>query len=451
MKLRLRTIVTAFLFLIPAVVLSAQSVSVQPESDAGNTEGQLSLALARSLALAKSAAVRKYTLAVDEAALVKQAQVYAALPDLSASAAAAYDIPDSLPDGVSASAGLAASATVFDGGKNIVLSRKYDFALQAARENLRAGRISVIDTVDSAFFSVLECQASFDAAQSDLNAAKLRLEIAQAKADAGALSKSDLLETESEIASYQAALDKAKAALISAEVKLSSLTGRPALSKPVPVDFTVYDTVIRKLGALEGSALDTLIASVVTTARANSPTYSASVLSAKEAGQTLTAAKTACLPTVSAALSGKYTAGTGTSDTSAGVTLSAAMDLDVWTLRNSIKQAQNALAQADAGTAEDGETLDLNVAQAVCSWISSAMAIPSCVTALSYAGTNYENVLEKFKLSIATTSDVSTAQALVSADETALISAQYAFLSSLSTLRGLAGLEGEADIIAAVK
>ncbi|MFA6856816.1 MAG: TolC family protein [Treponema sp.] len=450
MKLHLRTIVSVFLFLIPAAVLSAQTGQVLPSAE--NTAGQqLSLTEARSLALAKSAAVRKYTLAVDEAVLVKKAQEYAALPSLSASAAAAYNIPDSLPDGVSASAGLSASATVFDGGKNLVLSKKYDYALQAAREDLRAERITVIGTVDAAFFAVLENQASRDAAQSDLDAAKLRLEIAQAKAGAGAISKSDLLETESEIASYQAALDKAKAAFISAEVKLSSLTGQPASSKPVPVDFTVYDTVIRKLGTLDGNALDTFIGSVVSTARAGSPTYSASVLSAKEAGQSLSAAKTACLPTLSASLNGKYTAGQGTSNTSAGVTLSAGVDLDVWALRNSIKQAQNALAQAEAGTENEGEALNLNVVQAVWNWISSAMAIPSCVTALTYARTNYENVLEKFKLSSATSSDVSTAQSLVSTDETALISAQYAFLSNLSTLRGLAGLEDEAEIIAAVK
>jgi outer membrane protein TolC len=133
------------------------------------------------------------------------------------------------------------------------------------------------------------------------------------------------------------------------------------------------------------------------------------------------------------------------------VTLSAGIDLDVWTLGNSIKQARNLLDQAELDTADQKETLDLEVTQAVYSWISSAVTIPSATTALEYARSNYENVLEKFKLSSATSSDVSTAQALVSTDETALISARYAFLSSLSTLRGLAGLEDEAEIIAAVK
>lgn len=449
MKLQLRTIVSSFLFFVSAVVLSAQAAQVQPVQK--NAVGQLSLADARSLALAKSAVVRKYSLAVDEAVLVKRAQNYAALPSLSASGAAAYDIPDSLPDGVSASAGLSASATVFDGGKNIALSKKYDYALQAARENLRAERISVIDTVDAAFFAVLEDQASLDAAQSDLDAAKLRLEIAQVKAETGTLSRSDLLETKSEIASYQAALDKAKAARLSAEAKLTSLTGQPVSSRLVPVDFTAYDQLIQKLSVMDGGTLADFISATVSTARSHSPSYSSYVLAAKEAGQTLSAAKIACLPTISASLDGTLSAEQGAVVSSAGVTLSASMDLDVWTLGNSIKQARNLLEQAELDTTDQGESLDLDVAQAVYSWISAAMAIPSCTTALEYARTNYETVLEKFKLSSATSSDVSTAQALVSTDETALISAQYTFLSSLSTLRGLAGLEDEAEIIAALK
>lgn len=450
MKLQRRIIVSVFLFLVPAAaVLSAQTAVGQ--SGGENTEKQLSLAQARSLALEKSAAVRKYSLAVDEAVLVKRAQGYAALPSISASGTAAYDIPDTLPDGISASAGLSASATVFDGGKNIVLSKKYDFALQAARENLRAGRVTVIGAVDSAFFSVLEDQASVAAAQSDLDAAKLRLEIAQVKSETGTLSKSDLLETKSEIASYQTVLDKAKAALISAEVKLASLTGQSMPLQLVPVDFTAYDELILTLSSMENGRLADFVSTAVATARSNSPAYSSYVLAEKEAGQTLAAAKIACLPTLSASIDGKLSAQQGTVLSASGVTLSAGIDLDVWTLGNSIKQARNLLDQAELDTADQKETLDLEVTQAVYSWISSAVTIPSATTALEYARSNYENVLEKFKLSSATSSDVSTAQALVSTDETALISARYAFLSSLSTLRGLAGLEDEAEIIAAVK
>ena len=74
----------------------------------------------------------------------------------------------------------------------------------------------------------------------------------------------------------------------------------------------------------------------------------------------------------------------------------------------------------------------------------------SSAKALDYAQSNYENVLEQFKLSSATTSDLSTAEALVSADETALITARYGFLSDLSALAVLAGLEDTSKLAALV-
>jgi Outer membrane protein len=439
------------MLLLAAQTLSAQTVPVPlPAARTAPADTSLSLAEARASALAKSAAVRKYTLAVQEASLVKQAQQYQALPSLDAAGSAAYDVPGTSSSGITASADLSAGATVFDGGKNMMLSKKYDYALQGARADLRAGRITVIGSVDSAFYAVLEDKASLEAAESDLAAAKLRLDIAQVKAEAGTLSKFDLLETQSEIASYQAAADKARTALVSARAKLASLTGCPVTVQPAPVDFSTYGVLIQQLGTLDSGQLDAFASSLVSSARTNSPSYSAYILAAKEADRTLAAAKAAVLPKLSASLSGKLSAEAGELVTSAGVTLSASVDLDAWTLANTVKQAENLYDQAQTDTAGQGETLDLDVTQAVYSWISAAVAIPSCVTALDYAKTNYENVLEKFKLSSATNSDVSTAQALVRTDENALISARYSFLSSLSTLRGLVGIEDDSGIINAV-
>ena len=101
----------------------------------------LTLVRARQLALAKSPSLRKAELAIDQAGLVKQAQDYNYLPSLSASADGAVDYghstangdSTSLANGLSGSVALSASATVFDGGNNAALSKKYDFATQAAR------------------------------------------------------------------------------------------------------------------------------------------------------------------------------------------------------------------------------------------------------------------------------------------------------------------------------
>jgi Outer membrane protein len=432
-----------FVLLISAIAAPlAQAESAASEA--------LSLSKARELALSRSASLRKAELAVEQAALSKQAQDYAGLPSLSASASASATGSAALEGSVGASLKASASATVFDGGKNAALAKKYDYATEAARQSLRASRVSVIDSADSAFFAVLEAQASVDAAASDLDAAKLRLKIAQAKTDAGAISKADLLQTESETSSYETSLVKARKTLASAKAKLASLTGLPAGAALEQIDFASYDGLLAKLGALDEAKLDKLVGDIVAMARANSPSLAGYALSTKQADMSLAAAKSSYLPTVSAGLSPGVSYGSGELSASASLSLSASMSLDFWTLKNSVDQASAAVKSAQLSSEDEGVSIDLDASQAVYEWVASALAIPSSAKALEYAQSNYENVLEKYKLSSATSSDLSTAEALVSADKTALISARYAFLSDLSSLRGLVGLEDEAKILEAI-
>jgi outer membrane protein TolC len=456
MRLQTRTLMFVLLISVIATPFAQAEASLAMQAaTVTTTTTALTLVQARQLALSKSPSLRKAELAVDQAALVKQAQDYDFLPSLSATAdgssaygsSSGYSSSTSLVDGLSGSLAVSASATVFDGGNKAALSKKYDLATQAARESLRSERITIIDGVDSAFFTVLEDKASLEAAQNDLDAAKLRLQIAQTKADVGALSKADLLETESETASYETTLLTARKTLASAKAKLASLTGLPTGTELEQIDFASYNTLLAKLAALDDTGLDKLIASLVAMAKALSPTLSSYAFATREADMTLAAAKSAYLPSVSAGVTQNFAlASTGLSPTGS-LSLSATMSLDFWTTKNSVDQAVAAVKEAELDSSDQDSTLDLDVTQAAYEWIASGLAIPSSAKALEYAQSNYQNVLEKFKLSSVTNSDLSTAQALVSVDRTALISAQYTFLSNLSTLSGLVGLENEVKVL----
>jgi outer membrane protein TolC len=162
-------------------------------------------------------------------------------------------------------------------------------------------------------------------------------------------------------------------------------------------------------------------------------------------------AKKAYLPTVAAGFSQGLSLGNSSGLTIPGsISLTASLSLDLWNTKNSIDAASVAAAQADLNGSQGDSDLELSVVQALYAWLSSASAISSSAKALDYAESNYDNILEKFKLSSATTSDLSTAEALVSADKTALITARYGFLSNLSILFGLAGLEDETKLVALI-
>lgn len=438
---------------LPPASTSTASTSSSPAS----TGAALGLQKLRELALQHSAAVRKYQLAVDAASLTKQAQDYAALPSLTASASGAgsYSLASTQSSasalGAQAVGELEATATLFDGGKNAALSKKYDIATQNARESLLAQRLSLLQSTDAAYFAVLEDQASVDAASSALEASKLQLQIAQTKVEAGALSKADYLQSASETASDEATLAADRKNLVAAKAKLASLTGLPASTLLAAVDFSGYSSLIAKLGNLADDSLTALTAKLVSQARATSPSLASYYLLAKEASQDLASSKSAYLPTVSATGIQYLTApATSTAYPSGSLTIAASMSLDFWTLKNSVDQSQLALSEAQADVDDNASTLDANVEAALDSLVSAATAIPSSEKALEYATSNYENVLEKFKLSSATGSDLSTAQSLVSTDQTALIAARYAFLSDLSSLRTYLGFEDEKELMALI-
>jgi outer membrane protein len=435
---------------IAVLMISAFATRIAVADDA------LTIQKARELVLARSSALRKAELSVDEASLAAQSQGYACLPSVSASAGGSLGYGSAiqtLADGAGASAKLSASETLFDGGKTQALVKKYGLATEAAREALRETRVSLIGDADSAFFSTLEAAASVDAAVSDLDAAKLRLQIAQAKADAGTLSKSDYLQTEAETASYETALTNAQKTLASAKAKLASLTGLPASTTLQQIDFASYDDLMRELSALDGAAMDSLASDMAAMAKKNSPTLNGLALANGEAKAAVASAKAAYLPTVAAGFSQglSYEGGTGRLSSAGSLSVTASLSLDLWNSKNAVASATVAAEQAELDGSEGTRTLELSVAQAVYEWLASARAVNSSAKALDYAQSNYENVLEKFKLSAATASDLSTAEALVSADKTALIGARYAFLTDLSTLRGYAGLEDESAILVALR
>jgi outer membrane protein len=439
-----------------ALTILLTSVIAVPFAGAEDT---LTLKKARELTLSRSATLRKAELSVDAASLSAQAQGYSALPTLTASASGTYNYGQNISDGsvlqqedpLSTSVEISASETVFDGGKIAALVKKYGLATESERETLRSTRVSLIGNADSAFFAVLEAQASVEAASSDLDAAKLLLQIAQAKIDAGTISKSDYLQTEANTAGYETTLITSKKTLASARAKLASLTGLPAATALEQIDFSSYDGLLAKLGALDEAAIDKLTAEVTILAKANSPTLRVNSLAKDQAKLAIAIAKKSYLPTVAAGLSEtlSYGSDSGLSPTGS-ISLTASMSLDLWNTKNSVDSASVAAAQADMDESQGKTDLDLDLVQALYEWLSSAGSVRSSAKALAYAESNYQNVLEKFKLSSATASDLSTAEATLTSDKTALITARYGFLSDLSTLRGLAGLESEDRILSLI-
>ncbi len=433
--------------LIPSVVLLLSLLTAVPSA----ADDALSLEQARAHALAHSKTLQNLLLSVDSALLDEKIQSYTLLPSITASTSASVAVPEAvLLDMLGISAGVTVTQTVFDGGKSALLSAIDSLSTSIARAKARTQYFSVLSAADSAFYSVLEAEASVAAAQSDLDDAMIYQTLAQAKLEAGIIARSDFLKTESETAAKETALAQAQGKLSVARRTLASLTGLPLPLMLTASDSERFDGLMKRVATFTETQTDTLIANLVAAAAKNNPTLSQSNLANQQAKSQVDLAKADYLPSISASWTNSlsYTSSTGTG--SSALSVSASLPLDMWNTQAAVDSKAIAARQAAMEFDETQRTLNLEIEGVVFDSISSAQSVLSSQKALDYAEASYQSVLERYKLSSASSSDLSDAEMLVSTNRTALITARYQFLTNVSSLRAYAGFETDDLLLALV-
>ena len=438
----------------PIPAAAGTAIAASPAAAAAGA-GPVTLEKARSLALAASSTLQRALLDVDAARLTEKTQSYSVLPSLSASAGAALDYPTgskALIDGLTTSVGLSATATLYDGGKSAILSAIDSIATDIARASARSTYFTVLEDCDDAFYGVLESAASVQAARDALDAARAHQDLAQARFDVGIITRGDLLEIQAETASDESALATALKDLAVAKAKLASLTGLSTGAALEGVDETYYDALMARFAGLSDTQVDGLAAKLVAIAEKNSPSLAQARLASGKAQRSVDAARADYLPSVATSWSQSLSYGrsAGSLAGSGSLGLTATIPLDWWTTKTAVDSAAVAARQAGLDLAETGRGLDLDLRSAVYDCIALAQAFASSSKAQSYAQSHYDGVLEQYKLSSASSSDLSDAEALLSSDKTLLIKARYEFLVGLSSLRSLVASESDDLIVAAI-
>jgi outer membrane protein len=433
-------------FLLPVAILSSILGPAVLSADEAITLEQ-----ARAHAVAQSRTLQKLLLSVDSALVDEKIQSYSLLPSITVTAGAGLSVPETnLLDMLGISAGLSVTQTVYDGGKSSLLSRIDSLATSIAREAARAQYFSVLAAADSAFYGALEAAASVEAARSDLADAQANQKLAQARLEAGMIARSDYLKTEAETAAKETSLVQAQGSLSVAERTLASLTGLPLPWKLGSIDSARSDSLMQRFAGFSDEQIATFITKLVEAATKNNPSLSQSGLASRQAQSAVDLAKTGYLPSVSATWSNSLGFNAGTGAASSALSIKASLSLDMWNTKASVESKLLAARQAALDLGETQRTLNLAIESAVFDSIASARAVSSSQKALDYAQSHYDDVLQRYKLSSASVSDLSDAELLVSTNRTALITALYKFLSTISSLRTFAGYETDDLLIALI-
>ncbi|MBN2875737.1 MAG: TolC family protein, partial [Spirochaetales bacterium] len=382
------------------------------------------VAAARELVLSNSAAFAKATAGLQAALLTLRGQSFDGLPaiGLSASGSLDYGTEAELIEGLGASLRLSASQTLLDGGRQSALYKSAELSVLAARESLKQTQLELVGQADDAFYAVLKAEASVTAALSDQTASELRLTLAQAKAEAGLMARSEYLQAEAEAASYGTALIRARKTLASARARLASLTGLPATTTVVATDSARYDALIERLSSMRDDEVAGFTAGLLSLASSNNPSLASYALASRKASLAIDAARAGYAPVVSAGLSHAmgWDAERGVSLGTGSISLTASMNLDLWVTDNAVSQASLQAVTADVDAKETARVVALEIEMAVNELFGAARAMESSAKALAYAESHYEDALERYRLSSASQAELSAALALVSSGRTAL-------------------------------
>jgi outer membrane protein TolC len=415
----------------------------------------LTLEEARTLALANSRSLAKYHLAVQSGVLDEKAQTFANLPTLSLGASASTGLwaaGGAFSDPLAAfraGANLGLSQTIFEGGRSLVEKAIARLSTESARQDALAAYFSVLDEVDGAYYAELEAAADLEAAESALRTADLALSMAEVRHAAGMITGGDYLKALSEKETGETTRNQARRNLSLCAMKLRGVVGLADASGAQELDFSGYEALIGRLGAMTDGEADALYGELQAVVRASNPSLARAGISRVKAEQNLSLARRSFSPSVGVSFSTglNYTRGGGAELSGGSVTISGSVPLDIWAKANSVARSRLALDTAALDFRIAGVSLETELQSALFDAITQAGSAGSSCRALEYAEKHFEYVMERYRLSQSSVSELSDASALVSASRGRFIKARYGFLRSLSALRSLGAFGDEEKLL----
>lgn len=419
--------------------------------------GALSLEEAREAALANSKTLAQYNLDIRTADLTKKTAGYGMLPSLSLGASASAKLWESpskqwtgVADTISAGASVSVSQKIYDGGKISLQKAISSISSEITRKDAMAAYFTVLDTADNYYYAVLEAAAALAAAESSLETASLSLSLAEVRRESGVINPGDYLQAQAEKQARETARNQARRDLAMSRARLAELTGQRDVGELDPVDFSLWEDLFQKLAGLDDPGLDALYRLLWDETARRNPSLLKAALSSSQAESSLSLAKRDYLPSLSASFSTgiNYSRTANVEPAAGSLSLSLSIPLDFWTTAANVEKSRTAAEKTALGYRSSEASLELELQSALINLVSQAGSILSSRKAWEYAGSHFDYVMELYRLSRNSPSDLADAGTLVRTNYNQMVGAQYQFLRAVSALRSLGAFESEEEIIA---
>jgi outer membrane protein TolC len=413
----------------------------------------INLEQARMLALANSRSLAKYSMSIRSSILDEKNQLYSMLPSLSASYSATMSYMDrdwgfvNPVDNINAGASFSVTQKIFEGGKSFIQKELSAIATESVRKDALAEYFSVLDSADNAYYAVLEAAANLEAAESSLRTAVTSLSIAEIRQASGMLNSGDYLRALAEKESRENMRNQARRNHAFCVTRLKALIGNIEAPEFEEIDFAVYEDIIRRLAGISDEDAGALYREFYKILLVANPSLAKAALNNQRAEKNLSLARRDYFPTISAtifALGLDYSSAKGfENSTSGGFSIRGNIPIDFFFSVNRIEKSKISRDMAALDYIGAISSLETDLESALINAIMQAESVLSSRRSLEYAEKHFEYVMERYRLSQSSISDLQDASSLLITSRNNLIKASYGFLQSLSRLRSMGAIEDE--------
>jgi outer membrane protein TolC len=413
----------------------------------------VSLEQARALALANSRSLARYNMAIRSSVLDERSQLHSMLPALSAEYSASMSYLDrdwgfvNPVDTLTAGATFSVTQKIFEGGKSFIQKAISAIATESVRKEALAEYFNVLDSADNAYYAVLEAAANLEAAESSLETALVSLSIAEIRQASGMLNQGDYLKALADKEARENSRNQARRNLALCITRVKALTGVAGTPEFEEIDFSAHEDLIQRLAGISDRDAETLYGEFLKILLAANPSLARASLNSQRAERSLSLARRDYSPTVSATIFSTglaYSSAAGFSNSaSGGVSIRGSIPIDFWVTANRIEKSRISRDSAALDYIGALSALETELESALLNMITQAESVLSSRRSLEYTEKHFEYVMERYRLSQGSVSDLGEASSLLINSRNNLTKASYGFLQNLSRLRSMSAMEDE--------
>ena len=412
----------------------------------------INLEQARALALANSRSLAKYELSIRSSVLDEKSQLFSMLPSVSAdyNASMNYFRDWEFINPIDTfNTGLTFSVTqiIFQGGKSFLQKSINAIATESVRKDALAEYFRVLDELDSAYYDVLEAAATLEAEEASLQTTSYGFSVAEIRLENGMINYGDFLKALADKEARENSRNQARRNYNLNIAKLKNLTGVTGAVKVEQIDFSAYENVLQRLAAISDDEADALYERLWNIVAASNPSLAKAAISNQRAQKNLSMTKRDYAPTLSATVFStglNYSVANGfKTNSSGGLTIRGTIPLDFWVLNNRLEKSKIARDSAALDYIGAEISLETELQTALLNSFAQAGSVLSSRRSLEYTEKHLEYVMERYRLSQSSVSDLSDATSLFISSRNSQTRASYGFLQSLSRLRSMGALDDE--------